>query len=262
MIGCIIQARMGSTRLPGKVMKIIDGKIPSISHTINQLKSCKSLDKIIVATTNLPDDDEIVNHLKNLEVDVFRGSSDDVLDRYFQCAKYYDLSSIVRITADCPLIDPDIVDRGIEIFKSENYDYVTNTFPRTFPDGNETEIFSFKALDTAFFNSNLPSEHEHVTPYFRNNKENFKILNFTNSENISHLRWTLDYDVDLKLIRLILSKLDPRPVHMNDILQLFKKEPELIEINKNHKPNEGYLKSLQEDKEFTKNLKSKLSDTI
>ena len=135
---------MGSTRLPGKVMKIIDGKIPSISHTINQLKSCKSLDKIIVATTNLPDDDEIVNHLKNLEVDVFRGSSDDVLDRYFQCAKHYELSSIVRITADCPLIDPDIVDRGIEIFKSENYDYVTNTFPRTFPDGNETEIFYLK----------------------------------------------------------------------------------------------------------------------
>ena len=253
---------MGSTRLPGKVLKIVDGKNPSLYFTISQLKQCKNIDKIIVATTTLKEDDIIENFAKNLGIDVFRGSVEDVLDRYFQCANYFKINTIIRITGDCPLIDPTIVDRGIEIFQSENYDYVTNTFPRTFPDGNETEIFSFKALDTAYFNSNLSSEHEHVTPYFRNNKENFKILNFTNSENISHLRWTLDYDVDLKLIRLILSKLDTRPIHMNDILQLFKKEPELIEINKNHKPNEGYLKSLQQDKEFTKNLKSELSDTI
>jgi len=252
---------MDSSRLPGKVMTLLDNN-PSIFYTINQLKHCKLIDKIIVATTKNPEDDIIDEYVRNIGIDVFRGDSDDVLSRYYNCAKIHSLSSILRITADCPLIDPLIVEKGISLFLGSTYDYVTNTFPRTFPDGNETEIFSFKALDTAYSNSNLHSEHEHVTPYFRNNKEKFKILNFTNSENISHLRWTLDYDVDLKLIRLILSKLDTRPIHMNDILQLFKKEPELIEINKNHKPNEGYLKSFQQDKEFTKNLKSELSDTI
>ena len=252
---------MGSSRLSGKVMTLLDNN-PSIFHTINQLKHCKSIDKIIVAITKNHEDDIIDKYVRSIGTDVFRGDSDDVLSRYYNCAKTYSLSDILRITADCPLIDPLIVEKGISLFLGNSYDYVTNTFPRTFPDGNETEIFSFKALDTAYSNSILPSEHEHVTPYFRNNKEKFKILNFTNSENISHLRWTLDYDVDLKLIKLILSKLDTRPIHMNDILQLFKKEPELIEINKNHKPNEGYLKSLQQDKEFTKNLKSKLSDTM
>ena len=133
---------MGSTRLPGKVMKIIDTKNPSLQYTINQLQSCKTLDKIIVATTNFSEDDVIVNHLENIGMDIFRGSSDDVLDRYFQCAKHYGLSSILRVTADCPLIDPEIVDHGISIFLSENCDYVTNTSPRSFPDGNETEIFT------------------------------------------------------------------------------------------------------------------------
>jgi len=261
LLGCIIQARMGSTRLPGKVMTLIDST-PSIFHTINQLKHCPSIDKIIVATTKNPEDDEIEKYVLSIGIDVFRGDSEDVLSRYYNCAQKYSLSSILRVTADCPLIDPLIVEEGISHFLTNSYDYVTNTFPRTFPDGNETEIFSFKALETAYSNSILPSEHEHVTPYFRNNKDDFKIKNFTNSENISHLRWTLDYDVDLKLIKLIISKIDTKPIHMNDILQLFKKEPKLIEINKNHKPNEGYLKSLQQDKEFTKNLKSKPSDTM
>lgn len=248
---------MNSSRLPSKVMTLLDNN-PSIFYTINQLKHCKSIDKIIVAITKNHEDDIIDKYVRSIGIDVFRGDSDDVLSRYYNCAKTYSLSDILRITADCPLIDPLIVEKGISLFLGNSYDYVTNTFPRTFPDGNETEIFSFKALDTAYSNSILPSEHEHVTPYFRNNKEKFKILNFTNTENISHLRWTLDYDVDLKLIRLIISKIKQRPIHMNDILELFKIEPHLMEINKNHQPNEGYLKSLQQDKEFIKNFKSKL----
>ena len=135
------------------------------------------------------------------------------------------------------------------------YDYVTNTFPRTFPDGNETEIFSFSSLQSAYENAILPSEREHVTPYFRNKKENFRIFNFTNKEDISHLRWTLDYDVDLKLIKAIISKINTRPIHMNDILELFRNEPNLKKINQNHEPNEGYMKSLKNDKEFSHNLK-------
>ena len=183
---------------------------------------------------------------------IFRGDSSDVLARYYDCAKYFSLSSILRITADCPLIDPLIVDKGISKFLENKYDYVTNTFPRTFPDGNETEIFSFSALELAYKNSILPSEREHVTPYFRNNKEKFKICNFSYFQNISNLRWTLDYEVDLKLIKIIVSKISKRPIHLEDILKLLKNEPNLIKINKNHKPNEGYFKSLIEDKEFLK----------
>ena len=256
MIGCIIQARMGSTRLPGKVMKIIDTKNPSLQYTINQLQNCKTLDKIIVATTDFSEDDVIVNHLENTGMDIFRGSSDDVLDRYFQCAKHYGLSSILRVTADCPLIDPEIVDHGINIFLSENYDYVTNTSPRSFPDGNETEIFTFDALKKAWENSKLPSEREHVTPYFRNNKQNFKIKNFEHTSNLSNLRYTVDFPEDLKLVKILISKIQSRPIRLNDILNLLNSQPELLEINKNHKPNEGFKRSLEEDKEFLKKLNS------
>ena len=253
MIGCIIQARMGSTRLPGKVMKIIDGKNPSLQYTIDQLKTCKTLDKIIVATTNLSEDDVVENYLEKMNVDVFRGSSNDVLDRYFQCAKYYGLSSVVRVTADCPLIDPNIVDTGIQFFQSKNYDYVTNTFPRTFPDGNETEIFSFNALEKIWKNAKLPSEREHVTPYFRNNPNLFKIKNFVHKKDISELRWTVDYNEDFELVKILISKIQPRPVHLEDILNLLNNEPKLFELNNNHKPNEGYAKSLEDDKNFLQN---------
>ena len=255
MIGCIIQARMGSTRLPGKVMKIIDTKNPSLQYTINQLQNCKTLDKIIVATTDFSEDDVIVNHLENTGMDIFRGSSDDVLDRYFQCAKHYGLSSILRVTADCPLIDPEIVDHGINIFLSENYDYVTNTSPRSFPDGNETEIFSFNALKKAWENAKLPSEREHVTPYFRNNEQDFKIKNFEHTSNLSNLRWTVDFPEDLELVKILISKIQSRPIHLKDILKLLNSEPKLLEINKVHEPNEGLKRSLEDDRKFLQSHK-------
>jgi spore coat polysaccharide biosynthesis protein SpsF (cytidylyltransferase family) len=244
---------MGSTRLPGKVLKIVDGKNPSLYFTISQLKQCKNIDKIIVATTTLKEDDIIENFAKNLGIDVFRGSVEDVLDRYFQCANYFKINTIIRITGDCPLIDSLIVDRGIEIFQSENYDYVTNTFPRTFPDGNETEIFSFNILKKAWETAILPSEREHVTPYFRNQKQNFKIKNFENTIDNSHLRWTVDFPEDLQLVKTLISKIDSRPIHLEDILHLIKSEPELIEINNDHEPNEGLKRSLEKDKDFLKN---------
>lgn len=253
MIGCIIQARMGSTRLPGKIMKLLDEKNPSLYYTINQLKNCKTFDKIIVATTTLNEDNVVEEYLRNLDVNIFRGSSEDVLDRYYECAKEYELSSIIRVTGDCPLIDPCIVDHGVDVFQSKLYDYVTNTFPRTFPDGNETEIFSFSALEKAWNNAKLPSEREHVTPYFKNFKDIFKIKNFEYIDDISYLRWTMDYPEDLKLIKIIFSKIVSRPIHLKNILNLFKQEPELIKINHNHEPNEGLAKSLEQDKEFLKN---------
>jgi len=243
---------MGSSRLPGKVLMHVGDQRPSLFYTITQLRACKLIDKIIVATTTNPEDDAIESFVRDLGVDLFRGDADDVLARYYNCSKKYSLSAVLRVTADCPLIDPTIVDRGISIFLENNFDYVTNTFPRTFPDGNETEVFSFAALESAYLHAHLPSEREHVTPYFRNNKEKFNIMNFSNTEDLSHLRWTLDYEVDLKLIRIIISKITKRPICLNDILQLLKDEPSLVEINKDHKPNEGYLRSLKQDEDFLK----------
>ena len=247
---------MGSTRFPGKVLKLVDGVNPSLLYTINQLRESKFLKKIIIATTKNIEDDKIVDFAEKLNIEVFRGEPLDVLSRYYHCAKYYSLSSILRITADCPLIDPLIVDKGLSEFLDNNYDYVTNTFPRTFPDGNETEIFSFSALKIAYENAILPSEREHVTPYFRNNLKKFKIFNFSHTQNISNLRWTLDYDVDLELIKIIISKIHKRPIHLDDILELLKNEPGLKKINQNHEPNEGYFKSLKQDEEFLNKLKS------
>ena len=131
MLGCIIQARMGSTRLPGKVMRLLDGTNPSILFTIQQLKNCPNIDKIIVATTTHSEDDQIELFCKKIGIDVFRGNSDDVLLRYYDCAQSFSLDSIIRVTADCPLIDPSIVEKAISIFKNNNYDYVTNTYQRT-----------------------------------------------------------------------------------------------------------------------------------
>jgi len=155
-----------------------------------------------------------------------------VLERFYKCAKKFQLETIVRITADCPLIDPKIVDSIIEIFNSCKYDYVHNMEPRTFPDGLETEVFSFKILEKAYKNAKLPSEKEHVTPYFRNNKDKFKIKNVINEKNMSFHRWTLDYQEDLDLARKIISELG-NDFHLEDVIELFEKNPKLLKITNN-----------------------------
>ena len=250
MIGCIIQARIGSNRLPCKVMELLDGKNPSLFYTINQLKSALKLDKIIVATTQLSEDDKIEEFSIKNGIECFRGETNNVLDRFYKCAKKYELDTIVRITADCPLIDPEIVDLAIQIFNSDKYDYVHNQYPRTFPDGLDTEVFTFNALEKAWKNSVLPSEKEHVTPYITNYNEEFKIKSMINEKNLSFHRWTLDYKEDLELIRKIIQKINHRPILMNDVILLFNKEPNLFEINKMYLANDGFQRSLEEDKKF------------
>ena len=257
MIGCIIQARMGSTRLPGKVMLDVENDKTVLDFVIKQLQNCKLVDKIIVATTTLEDDDKIANFSKDLGIDCFRGSSDNVLDRYYQCAKEYSVSIIVRIPSDKPLIDPEIVDNVVNVFRNNSYDYITNFLSNpTFPSGTEVEIFSINALKKAWKKAKLPSEKEHVTPYFANHEGEFKITHIENSENLSHLRWAVDRIEDLNLVRKIVSKIKKRPIIMKDIVDLFAKEPELVEINKNVNRKEGDLKSLKEDQEFLKNQSS------
>ncbi len=246
----IIQVRMSSSRLPGKVMMKVDSKHPVLYYVITQLQFSKNLDEIVVATSTREEDDIIVDYVNNLGISCFRGSLKDVLDRYYQCAKEFSVKDIVRITSDCPLIDPTIVDKVIEKFKSNSYDVVTNsgTVPRTFPQGTDVEVFSFQALEKAWKNAKKPSEREHVTAYFYNNESDFKIDYLTRSKNISHLRWCVDRMPDLELVRKIVSKVKKKPILMTHILDLFSKEPHLQDINKNYVVNEGDLISSEEDK--------------
>ena len=254
MIGCIIQARMGSSRLPGKVLMNSGNGMPLLYYVINQLRHCSKVKNLVIATTTNHEDDEIEKFADNNSVNVFRGKEKDVLDRYFQCAKKYSFSTIVRITADCPLIDPQIVDKVIEQFFSGNYDFATNTLTRTFPIGTDVEVFSFSALKRTWESAQLPSEREHVTPYLRNER-NFKIINVQNDKIISSLRLTVDRIEDFELIKQILKNISVNPIHLGDVLELFSRKPELIEINKHIDNNEGFSRSLKEDQEFIKKQK-------
>ena len=217
---------MGSSRLPGKVLMDSGHGKPLLYYVVNQLQHCEKVKNLVIATTTNQEDDEIEKFANNNSVSIFRGSEKDVLDRYFQCAKKYSFSTIVRITADCPLIDPQIVDKVIEKFFSGNYDYATNTLIRTFPIGTDVEVFSFGALNKAWENAQLPSEREHVTTYLRN-KENFKIINIENDKNISNLRLTVDRIEDFELIRQILNNISIDPIHLEDILELIPTSNEL-----------------------------------
>jgi spore coat polysaccharide biosynthesis protein SpsF len=251
VISAIIQARMGSHRLPGKVMKKIKGK-PLLYYVLNQMKFSKLLENIVVATTDLSEDDVIEKFLKKKKINCFRGSSKNVLDRYYNCAKKFKIQTIVRITADCPLIDPCLIDQVIKKFQTEKYDYVSNAYPRTFPYGTEVEIFSFDSLSKSWENAVKPSEKEHVTPYIKNHPKNFKIGSVENKENISEFRWTVDREEDLKLVKEIIRRIPEIPILTESILKLMKKEPKLKEINSKIIPNEGMNKSLKEDMEFLK----------
>ena len=249
-IGCIIQARMGSTRLPGKVLMDVTKGKPVLYYVINQLKHCKSIEKIIVATTTLQEDDKIAQFCIDNKISYFRGDSKNVLERHYICAEKFSLSKIIRMPSDKPLLDPEVVDEIVEIFNSNSFDYVTNFLPSTFPGGTEVEVLSFSSLKKSWEKAMLPSEKEHVTSYIYNHRDDFRIFNVVNSENLSNFRWAVDRIEDLRLVREIVSKIRKNPILIKDILELFKNEPNLVEINKQVDGNEGNTKSEKEDKEF------------
>ena len=251
MIGCIIQARTNSKRLPKKILKILDDKKNVLEYVINQVKNSTKIDKIVIATTEKIDDDIIMNISKLNNCDYFRGSEKDVLDRYFNCAKKFNFDVIVRITSDCPLIDPELIDEVLDKFRIGGYDYVTNTFPRTFPKGLDVEVFSFSVLEKMWINAKLPSEREHVTQFILNNNK-FKIGNIKHKNNLSHLRWTLDQKEDLEFLKKIISNIETRPILMNYVLKVLNQKPELIDINSGIDPDQDIKKSKEEDKKFLK----------
>lgn len=247
MIGCIIQARMSSERLPGKVLMNIEEDCTILNSVIEQVMYSNFIEKIVVATTTDKIDDKIEEFLKKKQVSCFRGEPLDVLDRYYKCAKEHSFSEIVRITSDNPLIDPKIIDLVISEFKEKKFDYICNFFPRTFPQGTEVEIFTFSTLHKTWLEAKKESEREHVTPYIYNNPEKFKISNLEYKKNLSNLRWTVDREQDLKFVQEIKKRIDKKPIFMTDILEILEKNPDLIQINSNHIVNEGYLKSIKDE---------------
>ncbi len=254
MIFAIIQARMGSTRLPSKVLKTVEGK-PILWHVVERVGHSKNINGIIVATTYLDEDKKIIEVAKKLGVKSFAGSEDDVLDRYYQSAKKYNADVIVRITSDCPFVDPVIIDKTIEYFKNNDFDYVSTghitgqEHKSKYPDGLDTEVFSFSALKRAWEESKLASDREHVTPYIWRNKDLFKIGTIDNDKDLSYMRWTVDEEKDLRFVREIYKKLysSEKIFLTEDILTLLSREPNLIKINENIVRDEGYIKSLLND---------------
>lgn len=247
----IIQARMGSTRLPGKVLMDIAGK-PMLWHVIERVKGCKKIDSIVVATTSREEDKAVVELTKECGVETFAGSEEDVLDRYYQAAKKFDADPVVRITADCPVIDPQIVDEVINKYTEGGYDVCG--LSGKFPDGLDVSIFSFNALEDTWRNAKLPSEKEHVGPYMGKHPEKFKLGEYVKFDNLGHYRWSVDEERDLRFIQEIFSRLyKPGDIFLTgDILNLLEREPDLLKINAGIIRNEGYIKSLKEDEEFLK----------
>jgi spore coat polysaccharide biosynthesis protein SpsF len=229
-----VQARMRSTRLPGKVMKTILGK-PLLGYLIERLKQVKEADAFAILTTTHPDDDVIESYCQQEGILCYRGPEKDVLTRYYQVAQERKPDAIVRITSDCPLIDPDIVDQVIQIYRKDypHEDYVSNSLERTYPRGLDTEIFSFQALEEAFKKAIKEEEREHVTLYIYQHPEQFRLKNVSNSTFLSEYRWTVDTSEDFTLIRLILENL--YPIHpsfrLKDVLCLLQKNPEWNKIN-------------------------------
>ena len=242
----VIQARMGSNRLPGKVLMKING-ITVLECLLGQLSYSKHLTNKIIATTTEKNDDQIVDIAKSMGISFFRGNQSDVLDRYYQCAKEFSIKNIVRISADAPLIDPTIVDKTIQVYEKSNFDYVNDFSKNRFPVGTEVEVFSFTALEKAWKNAIKPSEREHVTSYFYNNPDVFSIGHLENTSDLSNLHWTVDRAEDLEFVKTIYGGISKRPILLDDILRLLAERPSLLEINKKIDPREGYKKSLSED---------------
>lgn len=230
------QARMESTRLPGKTMAFVMGK-PLLGYFIERLRQVKKADKIVILTTTQPADDVIEDFCQNNGIDCYRGSEQDVLARYYQAAQQFHPDAIVRVTADCPLIDPDLIDQVIQQYEEAypSYDYLSNCLERTFPRGMDVEVFSFNALKKAFIEAQLPEEREHVTPYLYRHPELFRLKNVFSSKPLAGYRWTVDTSEDLHLITLILKHLYPLhpQFRLNDILELLQHHPDWNQINQN-----------------------------
>ncbi|HZP63861.1 MAG TPA: aminotransferase class III-fold pyridoxal phosphate-dependent enzyme [Terriglobales bacterium] len=243
MITAIIQARMGSQRFPGKSMADICGR-PMLGRVCDRVRTSQLLDQLVVATSTNRSDDAIANFCNGEHIQCFRGGETDVLDRFYHAAREYDATTIARITADCPLIDGEIIDRILRRFLQGDCDYVSNTLRYTYPDGLDVEVFSFAALDQAWKYAEKPSEREHVTPYLR--AGNFRTANVESSVKVpvEVSRWTVDHPGDLEFVREIFAALGDTNFHFEQVLDLMRKQPAMAAMTNAEISNDGYYRSL------------------
>lgn len=255
MIGAILRVRMASSRLPGKVLLPAAGK-RMLLHTLERLRRSQLLDPIVVATSEDASDDPIVDLCKSADAPCFRGSLDDVLDRFYQCATAYQMQHIAEFKGDNPLIDPVVCDQIGKIYLDHvgQYDYVTNNHPPTYPDGQEVEIFPYSALATAWKEAKEPFQREHVTPFIWDQPERFRVLNVRMDPNLHHERWTLDYPEDYTFLRAVFEGLYPgNPAFsMKDVIRFLDAHPELRKINEVHAGYTWYTAHAQDLKTIEK----------
>lgn len=242
----VIQARMGSTRLPGKVLAELGGA-PLLERMVDRAAKSTLLDGICIATSDRLEDRRVLELAQRIGVDAYVGSENDVLDRMVKAARQQGASTVVRLTGDCPLLDPQVIDKAVGLFLDGEWDYVSNTLLPTYPDGLDVEVVSMEALETALREALLPSEREHVTPFIKNRPERFRLHNFRHERDLSHLRFTVDAPEDLLFVRTLYARLANEMVPLSEMLDILDQEPGLLVVNQAYKRDEGYAKSLKED---------------
>lgn len=252
----ILQARLSSSRLPGKVLLPLQGR-PMLARQIERVRRSQRADVLVVATSDRPEDDAVAALCVEEGVACHRGALDDVLDRFYRAAKPYVPDVVVRLTGDCPLADPAVIDACVDYFTEGGYDYASNSVRPTYPDGLDVEVMRFSCLEAAWREAKLPSEREHVTPFIHTRPARFHIGHLQNDCDLSALRWTVDEPDDLKFVQEVYAALYPANAafSMRDVLALLEKRPELRAINDTHQRNEGYEKSIAKDFESTRSAR-------
>jgi spore coat polysaccharide biosynthesis protein SpsF len=246
MILGVLQARASSSRLPGKVLLPLAGA-PMLERQIERLLRSKRMDRLVLATSDREDDDPVAAMAARAGVELYRGSLDDVLDRYYQAARPHLPTHVVRVTGDCPLADWDVIDRAIEFAVNGGYDYASNTLKPVWPDGLDVEVATFAALETAWREAVRPLEREHVMPFITSRPERFRLGSLEGEGDLSHMRWTVDEPQDYEFVRRVYEALFPRDPAFttSDVLALLAERPELANLNAGFMRNEGLRKSEQ-----------------
>lgn len=241
---------MTSSRLLAKVLQPILGR-PMLSRQIERLRRCAMVDKLLVATSDDASDQPIAELCAAESVACYRGSLNDVLDRYYQAAKLFLPSHVVRLTGDCPLTDPQVIDSTIQFYLQGDYDFVSNAIEPTFPDGLDAAVFPFQVLEQTWREAQLPSEREHLTLFIRHRPQRYKLGSYKGFPDRSHMRWTVDEPADLAFVRTVYERLYPEKPDFDsaDIYRLLEQQPELQVANSGIVRNEGLQRSLQQDNE-------------
>ncbi|RPD40512.1 cytidylyltransferase domain-containing protein [Chitinophaga barathri] len=246
----ITQARIGSSRLPGKILREVNGQSLLEIH-LQRISAAATIQKLIVATTLEPGIEPVLGIMKKLGVQYFQGSTDDVLDRFYQAVKDIRPDYVIRLTADCPLIDPRLIDKVVQYTLGHQLDYCSNTLEENYPDGQDIEVFRFAALEKAWQEATLPSDREHVTPFIRRHSDfiggtTFKAANFNEGVQLGGLRMTVDEQRDLDVITQLITQLGTGAT-MGAYAEFLRTNPAIQSINSEIKRNEGYQKSLNND---------------